>query len=291
MSKSYNTVIGIRKNRIGYGIFFGLFPFFAAVVCIIMWARYDVNYEIEHLQKYGVETEATCIGITYNSGTGGIGTSNDSYYNSVYQYISAEGKSYLTFKHADSEEEAISRIGEKMTVVIDTYGTAIWNCDLNYLRARTLNYTRDYILAIIFCFPVAFAMYLLIYRGIYRSVLNYKIRKKLGVESEDDPNDETIDRTKRPKEVQILHPEYIAEGEVVKTCGLFIKYVKVKFVDERRETKTKWAGDWFSMRAAKYLQQKKFINIVPYKTTYGILEEMPPRTRKKKEKKNDAEFF
>ena len=37
---------------------------------------------------------------------------------------------------------------------------------------------------------------------------------------------------------------------------------------------TKRAQSWFTHKEAKLLQEKKMITIVPYKNTYGILEEM-----------------
>ena len=117
-------------------------------------------------------------------------------------------------------------------------------------------------MAIVFCFPVPIALYLLIYRGIYRSVINYKIRKKLGLEEND-----YIGGNK-------TNTDAIKTGEVTKVLKWIVCYVKVKYQDENGLAKEKWAQSWFTHKEAKFLKEKKTINIVPYKNTYGILEEM-----------------
>lgn len=48
----------------------------------------------------------------------------------------------------------------------------------------------------------------------------------------------------------------------------------VKYIDDKGATKEKWSYAWFTKREAQFLEQKKIITIVPYKNTYGILEEM-----------------
>lgn len=113
----------------------------------------------------------------------------------------------------------------------------------------------------------------MVYRGIFRSVLNYKIRKKVGVSTiekvtEDSPKyiNENIDK--------LLHPEVISQGEVTKVRKWIVCYVKVKYNDESGATREKWAQSWFTHKETKFLQEKKTITIVPYKNTYGILEKM-----------------
>lgn len=70
------------------------------------------------------------------------------------------------------------------------------------------------------------------------------------------------------------HKEFIKMGEVIKTRKWIVGYVKVKYKDEKGIIQEKWARSWFTRKETKFLEQKKFINIVPYKNTYGILEEM-----------------
>ena len=65
------------------------------------------------------------------------------------------------------------------------------------------------------------------------------------------------------------------EGEVINTRSFIFSYVKVRYFDEKGDTKEKWSYSWFTHKEAKFLQQKKTITIVLYKNTYGILEEMP----------------
>ena len=106
-------------------------------------------------------------------------------------------------------------------------------------------------LAIIFLILIPALGYLLFYRGIYRNELDKKII--IGVEHRELP---------------------ISQGEVTKVVKWVVCYVKVKYQDESGTTRERWARAWFTHKEAKFLQQKKTINIVPYKSTYGILEEM-----------------
>lgn len=69
-------------------------------------------------------------------------------------------------------------------------------------------------------------------------------------------------------------PNTITQGEVTKVLKWVVCYVKVKYQDEIGATREKWARSWFTHKEAKFLQEKKTIKIVPYKNTYGILEEM-----------------
>ena len=103
----------------------------------------------------------------------------------------------------------------------------------------------------IFLILIPIFAYILFYRGIYRNELDKKII--VGMENRDLP---------------------IRQGEVTKIVKLLVCYVKVKYQDENGATKEEWARSWFTHKEAKFLQQKKIITIVPYKNTYGILEEM-----------------
>ena len=129
------------------------------------------------------------------------------------------------------------------------------------MKNLQLTYKRDFALAIVFSIPVPLALYLLIYRGIYRSAINYKIRKKVGLEENDYIG------------VNKTNINAITMGEITKVWKWLVCYVKVKYQDDNGVTQEKWARSWFTRKEAKFLQQKK-ITIVPYKNTYGILEEM-----------------
>ncbi len=226
------------------------------ITCAIMWGMYQANYTNEYWIKNGIEVEAECESyfIRYDE--------NDKHLARFwcrYKYVDSDGKEYYAYGQCSSEQAALNQIGKKIPIVIDPNSTKTRRVDLKNL---SLNYERDYILAIIFCIPASIAFYLLIYRGIYRSAMNYKIRKKVGEKDND-----FLSNTN-------FNPEAVKIGEVTKICNWIVSYVKVRYQDEKNETQEKWARAWFTRREAKFLKQKKYINIVPYKKTYGILEEM-----------------
>lgn len=100
--------------------------------------------------------------------------------------------------------------------------------------------------------------------------MNYKMRKRVGEKVKDFIN------------ARDYNKNTITEGEVTKTIKWIVGYVKVKYRDENEELQEKWARSWFTRKEAKFLEQKKIINIVPYKNTYGILEEMPTEQKRNK---------
>lgn len=248
--------IGIKKNRMALGVILGFITFSAILVCAIMWGMYQANYTNAYWIENGIEVEAECVG-WYS-----VVDNNDMHrviYYAEYKYVDADGKEYNAVQRYSSQDDAQAQSGKKITIVIDPNSNDLRHVDLKNLK---LNYERDLILAIVFCFPVPLALYLLVYRGIYRSAMNYKIRKKVGLEEND-----YIGGNK-------TNTEAIKTGEVTKVVKWLVCYVKVKYQDENGATKEKWARSWFTHKEAKYLQQKKIITIVPYKSTYGILEEI-----------------
>lgn len=252
--------IGINKNRMGMNLAFILIFISMAIVCAIMWACYQGNYVRENIIENGIEVEAECIDCFRRT------DDNDNHrvvFICQYKYVDVNGKEYYTYRRYSKEQQALEQLGQKIPVVIDPYGYDVWDCDMDYIQNLSLTYKRDFILAIIFCFPVPIAAYFLLYRGIYRSVMNYKIRKKVG-----DTEADFIDG-------KHYNTNAIKVGEVTKTSSWIVSYVKVRYQDENGVEREKWAQSWFTHKEAKFLQQKRFINIVPYKNTYGILEEMP----------------
>ena len=251
--------IGIKKNRVALGVILGFITFAAILVCAIMWAVYQGNSIRENIIENGIEVKAECVDCFRRT------DDNDMHrvvFICQYKYTSDNGKEYYTYRRYNKEQLALEQLGQKIPIVIDPYSEDVWDCDMDYINKLTLTYERDYILAIIFCIPVPIALYLLIYRGIYRSVINYKIRKKLGLEEND-----YIGGNK-------TNTDAIKTGEVTKVLKWIVCYVKVKYQDENGLAKEKWAQSWFTHKEAKFLKEKKTINIVPYKNTYGILEEM-----------------
>ena len=257
----------------------------AIVGCIIlsavMWACYAVNSEFEYWLNNGLEVEATITEVKYletiNNSTSSPTPPYDRRWVTIYTYISNNGTEYKgtayvyrSNKPSDAEEIAKSKIGTTISVIIDPNSD---NSRLGKLNDISVEYTKDLVVAIISCLPMLLTLYLLVYRGIFRSVLNYKIRKKVGVSTiekvtEDSPKyiNENIDK--------LLHPEVISQGEVTKVRKWIVCYVKVKYNDESGATREKWAQSWFTHKETKFLQEKKTITIVPYKNTYGILEKM-----------------
>ena len=99
--------------------------------------------------------------------------------------------------------------------------------------------------------------------------MNKKIKKKV------DGNTYNNDRF-----IHTPQPNIVKQGEVTQVWKWIVCYVKVKYQDDNDALQEKWARAWFTHGEAKFLKQKKFINIVPYKNTYGILEEMPSKKSK-----------
>ncbi len=251
--------IGIKKTRMGINLAFILIFIGLGITCAIMWAVYQGNSIRENIIENGIEVKAECVDCFRRT------DDNDMHrvvFICQYKYTSDNGKEYYTYRRYNKEQLALEQLGQKIPIVIDPYSEDVWDCDMDYINKLTLTYERDYILAIIFCIPVPIALYLLIYRGIYRSVMNYKISKKVG-----DRDNDFVSGTN-------FNADAVKVGEVTKTRSWIVSYVKVKYQDEKNETQEKWARAWFTYREAKFLKQKKFINIVPYKNTYGILEEM-----------------
>lgn len=249
--------IGINKNRMGVNLAFILIFVSMCIICAIMWGIYKANYTNAYWIENGIEVQAECVGwysiVDYND------MHREIYY-CEYRYVDSNGKEYNAVQRFLNKENAQSQIGEKITIVIDPNSNDLRHVDLENLK---LTYERDYILAVIFSAPIPIATYLLLYRGIYRSAMNYMIRKKVG-----DRDNDFVSGTN-------FNADAVKVGEVTITRSWIVSYVKVKYQDDHNKTREKWARAWFTYRDAKFLKQKKFIKIVPYKNTYGILEEMP----------------
>lgn len=258
-------IIGINKQRMWINIALGLVAFSFILICAIMWGKYGANDDAKYLQENGIEVEA--VGVESSI----IKHSGESFYSYYcrYEYIGENGITYAVSRRFSYKKDAEAQIGEKITIVIDP--NTNYACWLTVpLSEIKLTYKRDFIVAIIFCIPVPIVMYLFLWRGVYRSVIDYKIRNHVGKK-----NNDFIAGSDYNKKL-------ITEGEVTKTRSWIISYVKVKYKDEKGIIQEKWARSWFTRKEAKYLKQKQFIKIVPYKNTYGILEEMPIEKKSKK---------
>ncbi len=247
--------IGIKKNRVLISFLLILLTVAFVITCIFMWWEYTSQDYYKYLIENAIEVEATITryGIHYYGDYG-----RDFNFWTYYEYESEWGTVYK-MQHGtySNEREAKAQIGKKIKIYIDPHSD--WSSDV----FPAVDYERALRNAIIWCIPVPFVLYLLIYRCIYRNVMNKKMQKKAYGSTYN--NDRFI---------HIPKPNTVTQGEVTKVLKWIVCYVKVKYQDESGATREKWARSWFTYKEAKYLQQKKTINIVPYKNTYGILEEI-----------------
>lgn len=247
--------IGINKNRVLISFLLVLLTVAFVITCIFMWWEYTSQDHYKYLSENAIEVEATIVSYRYDYSSSDNNVKN---WVTIYEYKSEWGTVYKGRKavHPD-ESTAKSEVGEKIKIYVDPYS------DWSDKHLSLFNYERALRNAIIWCIPVPFVLYLLIYRCIYRNVMNKKMQKKAYGSTYN--NDRFI---------HIPKPNTVTQGEVTKVLKWIVCYVKVKYQDESGATREKWARSWFTYKEAKYLQQKKTINIVPYKNTYGILEEI-----------------
>ncbi len=142
-----------------------------------------------------------------------------------------------------SQEYAESLIGSKITIVIDPNGTDCINGTLSSLSRYKNNIYTDLPLACVFTGLFCISSYLFFYRVVYRNSVDNKILKRVDAR---------------------FVTNCVSKGEVVKTFGLIWFYIKVKYQDENVKTQEKWARSWFTRKETKFLEQKKYIKIVPY---------------------------
>ena len=119
---------------------------------------------------------------------------------------------------------------------------------MEYLTLYHGKASTDFTLACVFTGLLCVSAYLFFYRAVYRNKLDKNILEQAR--------------------------NSVRDGEVTKVLKWIVCYVKVKYQDDNGVEREKWARSWFTHKEAKFLQQKKTINIVPYKNTYGILEKM-----------------
>ncbi len=248
--------IGIKKNRILISALLILVALVFVITFIFMWWDYHSQDHYKYLSENAIEVETTIVSYGYDYSSSNKNTKN---WVTIYEYNSEWGTVYKGRAAVHSNEStAKAEVGEKIKIYIDP------NSDWCGKRLPSFNYERALRVAIIWSFPVPIVLYLLIYRCIYRNVMNRKIKKKVYGSTY---NNDRI--------VQTPQANTVTQGEVTNVVKWVVCYVKVKYRDENGATREKWARSWFTHKEAKYLQQKKTINIAPYKNTFGILEEIP----------------
>ena len=242
--------IGIRKDKSWILPIFIIITFSIMIAAIVFWCFYSQEYKYEYLLTNGVEVEATVINYGYDyldsPNDGSVDTGSGWYYtwecyynNRIYGGVSG---------YFRTEEQVASMLGKTFTITVDPDSSFFVDKPKSEIHPDGFHYTELLTCAIVFTCLSPFAIFAFVKFAIYPMLLDSK-----------------IDRCgKLPK-----------EGEVINTRSFIFSYVKVRYFDEKGDTKEKWSYSWFTHKEAKFLQQKKTITIVLYKNTYGILEEMP----------------
>ncbi|MDE6411530.1 MAG: hypothetical protein K2L02_03220 [Clostridia bacterium] len=239
--------IGIRKDKSWILPIFIIINFAVIVATIVFWLFYRNEFRYEYILENGVELEATAVDYDYDSeiriDDDSVGTSGwyyiwECHYNNrVYKGVSG----YL------SKETVMQSIGKKFTVTVDPNSNWAVNKSKSEIRTNGFHYKEFLTCAIVFTCLSPFAILTFVKFAVYPMFL-----------------DSRIDRCgKLPK-----------EGEVINARSFIVSYIKVRYIDDKGETKEKWSYSWFTHRETKFMQEKKTITIIPYKNTYGILEEM-----------------
>ena len=248
--------IGIKNKSKSYGyqlilsFLFGISLFVTFIFCLVVLCDYYNNKYIN-----GIEVQADVIERYVDYETDDEGRSYKVVYH-VFQYESPDG---IIYKGSTSHTNV--SVGTKMTIVIVPGSTLCTDDSLEYILSLKTLYTKIMQLLPYLAALLCVSTYLFFYRVVYRNVLDKKILKQFGHE---------------------FFGTNVKDGEVVKTIKWIVGYVKVSYRDDKDLEKTRWARAWFSRRETDFLEQKKYIKIVTYKNTYGILESMPAKTKRKK---------
>lgn len=244
--------IGIRKDKSWILPIFIIITFSIIVAAIVFWLFYSQEFDYEYLLENGVEVEATVVDYDYHSASHGVDgdttdTSSGWYYIWECYYNGRTYRGTAPNGYLRTEEEVLQYLGKTFTVTVDPNSNWALDGPKSAILAYGLHYTEYLTCAIVFTCLSPFAIFAFVKFAIYPMFLDSRI-DKCG---------------KLPK-----------EGEVINTRNFIFSYVKVRYIDDNGDTKEKWSYSWFTHKEVKFLQQKKIITIVPYKNTYGILEEV-----------------
>lgn len=242
--------IGIRKDKGCTLMIFIIITIPIIIATIVFWWFYSDEFDFEYLLENGVEVEATVVDYDFHSESYADGDLN---YSSGWYYIwecHYNGRTYSGTApngYLRTEEEVLQYMGKTFIVTVDPNSNWVVAKPKSEIRADGFHYNEYLTCAIVFTCLSPFAIFAFVKFAIYPTFL-----------------DSRIDRCgKLPK-----------EGEVIKTCSFIFSYIKVRYIDNKGDAKEKWSYSWFTHKEAEFLKQKKMITIVPYKNTYGILEEM-----------------
>ena len=246
--------VGVKNSyKIHYTFISGIFAVFI-VLSVVFWICCWSDYNSNKLLKNGIEVEAEIVDIREIDIRSDDPYTTERAWECIYLYVASDGTRYSGEVGQFSQKKyAVEHLGEKVIIVIDTTdGDSTYGTLASLARYKDSIYT-DFPLACVFTGLLCISAYLFFYRVVYRKKLDKRI-------------------------LEWVQSGYvnnrIRTGEVTKVLKWIVCYVKVKYQDENGAYREKWAQSWFTHKEAKFLQQKKTINIVPYKNTYGILEEM-----------------
>ncbi len=243
--------IGIKNKFIVYQIFISSAFAICVVLTVLFWIFCYSDYNDSKLLRNGIEVEAEIVDVREIDVSPGDSNTTRRAWECIYSYVAPDGKEYSGWVGQFSQKQyAVEHIGEKVTIVIDPTDGYSTHGTLAGIALRQKNYNTHLILAYIFTGFLCIAAYLFFYRVVYRNALNARISKHY----------------------DCGYINGVKQGEVTKVVKWVVCYVKVKYQDDSGATREKWARSWFTHKEAKFLQEKKTVNIVPYKNTYGILE-------------------
>ncbi len=255
--------IGIKNIRSPFRVVIIFLFVISLFFTFFFWLSVSNDLYADSMFRYGKEVQATITRVGYIDETNDD-NSHYSYWQTYYEYVDDDGRKYSGEAYSfERKTQAEEYIGKTVRVVINPKTGESEIGSLEHFKKQSEGYQTHLICAIVFSSCLAVVSIPFFYRVVFRIQRNKKIVSKL--------KSKYVDRG-------------TISGEVVKTFGLIWFYVKVKFTDEFGIAHEKWAGDWFTRKEAKFLEEKKYISIVPYKSTYGILEEMPTAKKSKKSK-------
>ena len=244
--------IGVAKDITLPQIIIILIFVLLSALLVAAWVGYSGGVEYSRMYRTAEEVTAQIFDVT---------SSEDSSGNTVYRgqliYVSDEGKEYTgyTRDYSRHSDEAQSRIGEKVQALIFDDSDTCIEGTMKDLSAKARANRTDLILSVCITCAYPVSVYLFAYRFLYRRIADYKILRRLN------PVGDFIVKA-------------TTEGEVVYAGGFVVKYLKVRYADDRGIERVRWARNWFTPSEAKYLKDKKFIKIIPYKNAFGVYEEI-----------------
>ena len=254
--------VGVNRGFKLYQVILSAVFGIVLTLTVVFWLCVYGDYDNNDMAYNGIEVEAV---VTDNVEYVDISSDDESaryVWMCNYEYVSPKNVRYSgRYNYYSSREEAEKHIGDSVKITVNPKNGVSTTRPLEYFIERAGNFNTDLTVACVLSGCLVIASYFFFYRVVYRRVLDKKIVKKFKC---------------------YYFNDGVADGEVVNCFGLIWFYVKVKFYDEEGISHEKWAREWFTRREARFLRDKRYIKIVLYKSSYGILEQMPYAEKIKK---------